>query len=226
MAMTAPYPPETNNLSSVAFGGAGCTRELPSEPSEISSALRTKAVLLSPSASTAIFFFLSSASDLIFLLPGLISSTRSCSRTASARARGGTLTSVRTTARSACLRSNAVSALALSPLVTILMRSRELLFLSTAASLAAKRASRLLPSPTANTRVSEFFSQVRPPHATTRTVRINVSAANSSTCRRLVLTTCERGFPAFGVGTSALMAHTRDQQGQFRGRAAERPARS
>ena len=44
---------------------------------------------MSSSAKTAIFFFFSSASDLIFLLPGLISSTTSCSSIASARARGG-----------------------------------------------------------------------------------------------------------------------------------------
>ena len=58
--------------------------------------------------------FLQSASDLIFLPPGPISSSTSCSRMASARARGGTLASVRSTARSARLRSNSASALALS----------------------------------------------------------------------------------------------------------------
>ena len=62
-----------------------------------------KAALLSLSADTAIFFFFSSASDLIFLPPGLSSSTTSCSRIASARARGGTLASVRSTARLASL---------------------------------------------------------------------------------------------------------------------------
>ena len=138
---------------------------------------------------------------LIFLLPGLISSSTSCSRIAIARARGGTLASVRSTARSACRRSNCASALALSALVTILSRSFEEVFLSTVASLAAKRASRLPGSPTANTSVSEFFSQIRPPQ-TVATVRIKVSAANSSTCRRLLLTTRERegGSSAGGLG--------------------------
>ena len=87
--------------------------------------LRTKAAPLSLSAMTAIFFFFSSASDLIFLPPGLISSNTSCSRIASARARGGILASVRSIARSASLRSNCASALALSALGTILSRSRE-----------------------------------------------------------------------------------------------------
>jgi hypothetical protein len=44
-------------------------------------------MLLSFSARTAIFF--NSASDLIFLLPGLSSSATSCSRMAMARARAG-----------------------------------------------------------------------------------------------------------------------------------------
>ena len=154
--------------------------------------------------------FFSSASDLIFLLPGLIRSSTSCSRMASARARGGTLASVRSTARSACRWSNRASALALSVSDTILRRSRELLLLRTAASRAAKRASTPLASPTANTRVSEFRSQIRPPR-TTQTVRIKVRTANSTICCRLFFATCERpaGLPGCGVGASALMAHTR-----------------
>ena len=81
------------------------------------------------------FRFFRSASDLIFLLPGLISSSTSCSSIASARARGGTLVSVRSTARSACLRSNSASALALSrtgddletqPRIGVLEHGREL----------------------------------------------------------------------------------------------------
>jgi hypothetical protein len=42
-------------------------------------------------------------------------------------------------------------------------------------------------------------------------VRINVSAANSSTCLRLLLTTrdCAGGVSASGVGSSALIVHNR-----------------
>ena len=101
MAMTAPYPPDANSLSSVASGGANWTLEAASESSAISSTLRTKARLPSPSGSTAIFFLRRSARDLIFRPPGLIRSSTSCSSTASARARGGTLASVRSTVRSA-----------------------------------------------------------------------------------------------------------------------------
>src|SRR5687768_10289707 len=77
------------------------------------------------------------------------------------------------------------------------------------ASLAANRASGPLALPTANTSVSEF-SQTREPH-TVATVRITVSAAKSSNCLRLLLTSRERveGFAACGVGISALMAHIR-----------------
>src|SRR6202048_2429259 len=89
----------------------------------------------------------------------------------------------------------------------MLRRSGGLVFLSTVASLAAKRASKLLASPTAKISVSEFLSQIRPPQ-TVATVRINVSTTNSSSCRRLLLTSRERagGSSAGGVGTSALMA--------------------
>jgi hypothetical protein len=208
--MAALKPPDPNSFSSVDPAGAICTRAAASEPSLRSRMLRTKATLLSPSPSTAIFFvFFKSASDLIFLLPGPIRSSTSCSRMASARGRGGTLASVRNTARSACLRSNCVSALALSALNAIVRRSRDEVFLSTAASLAAMSASSLLASPTANVSVSELRSQTRPP-ATVATVRIRVSSANSSTCRRLLVTTCERGSggSADGVRTSALMAYT------------------
>ena len=168
-----------------------------------------KVAPLSASATSATFLFFSSASDLIFLPAGLITNTTSFSRTAMARARGGTLASVRSTARSACLRSNCASALALSGLVTILRCSRELLVLSMAASLAANRASGPLALPTANTSVSEF-NQTRVPH-NVATVRITVRAANSSICLRLFLTSGERveGFAACGVGISALMAHIR-----------------
>ena len=208
--MTAPKPPDPSSLSSVDPAGAICTREAASVPSLTSRILRTKATLLSPSPSTAILFvFFKSASDLIFLLPGPISSSTSCSRIASARARGGTLASVRSIARSASLRSNCVSALALSALNVIFRRSREEAFLRTVASLAANIASSLLASPTAMVSVSEFRNQTRPP-PTVATVRIRVSSANSSTCRRLLLTTCERGRSgsAGGVGISALMALT------------------
>jgi hypothetical protein len=49
-------------------------------------------------------------------------------------------------------------------LVTIVTLNLEKLFLSTAASLLANRASGPLGSPTANTSVSDFFSQIRAPH--------------------------------------------------------------
>ncbi|MGY3646351.1 putative membrane protein [Bradyrhizobium sp. LM4.3] len=79
------------------------------------------------------------------------------------RARSGTLASVRSTARSACLRSNWAIALALSALLTILIRKREVLFFSTAASLAANSASSLLGAPTAKISVSEWCTSARPP---------------------------------------------------------------
>ncbi len=90
-----------NSLSSVAFGGAVCTREA------VGAVGYLERVADEGCGAVAVgqhrdLLFLSSASDLIFLLPGLISSTRSCLRMASARARGGTLASVRSTARSAC----------------------------------------------------------------------------------------------------------------------------
>jgi hypothetical protein len=71
--------------------------------------------------------------------------------------------------------------------------------------------SALSPSPTAKISVSEFLNHVRPPQATVAIVSSNVSAADNSICRRLLLTTCERegGFSGFGVGTSALMAQIR-----------------
>ncbi len=75
-----------------------------------------KVAPLSASATSATLRFFSSASDLTFLPAGLTSNTTSCSRIAMARARGGTLASVRSTARSACLPSNCASALALSGL--------------------------------------------------------------------------------------------------------------
>src|SRR3954471_4336398 len=129
---------------------------------------------------------------------------------ASERARGGILASVRKIARFASLRSNCDSAFVLSPLGTILSRSREELFFSTVASRAAKRASGPLASPTANTSVSELRTQVRPPH-TTAAVRIRVRTENSRIWVRLLLTTRERrrGISGCGVGASALMARTR-----------------
>ena len=182
--------------------------------------LRTRATLLSLSAITAIFFFFSSAMVLIFLPPGLISRNRSRSRIAIERARGGILASVRRIARLASLRSNCDSALALSPLGTIVSRSRDELFFSTVASRAAKRASGPVASPTANTSVSELRSQALPPH-TTAAVRISVRMENSRICVRLFLTTRERrrGISGCGVAASALMAHTRGH-----GRFAARPA--
>ena len=209
MAITAPLPPDASSLSKAEFGGAICSREAAAGSSEISSKRRIRTTPLSASATTAIFFFFSSASDLIFLPGGLNSNTTSCSRIAMARARGGILASVRSTARSACLRSNWVSALALSGLATILRCSRELVVLSMVASLAANRASGPLASPTAKTSVSDF-SQIREPH-TVAIVRITVSAAKSSICLRLLLTTRTRegGPAAGGVRTSALMARIR-----------------
>ena len=182
--------------------------------------LRTSAALLSLSAMIAIFFFFRSAMVLIFLPAGLISRNTSCSRIATARARGGILASVRNIARLASLRSNCWSAFALSPLGTILSRSRDELFFSTVASRAAKRASGPLASPTAKTSVSELRSQTRPAH-TVAAVRIRVRIENSRICVRLLLTTRERrsGIPGCGVGASALMAHTRGQ-----GRSAAKPA--
>src|SRR6267154_4654933 len=127
---------------------------------------------------------------------------------ASERACGGILESVRSTARLASLRSNCASAFALSGLDTILRFSRDKLFFRTVASRSAKRASELLASPTANTSVSEFFIQIRPPQ-TLATVRTTVSKVNRRICVPLFLTTRRRlrGFSAGGVGTSALMAH-------------------
>jgi hypothetical protein len=83
-----------------------------------------------------------------------------------------------------------------------------------AASLAAKRASSPLVSPTAKVNVSEFLSQTRPPH-TVATVKSNVSAANRTTCLRLLLRSGrrERRVSDDGVGTSALMAHIRNSKG-------------
>src|SRR5258707_10015032 len=127
---------------------------------------------------------------------------------ASERACGGILASVRSTARLACLRSNCASALALSGLDTILRLSRDKLFLRTVARRSAKRASGLFASPTANTNVSEFFSQTRPPQ-TVAMVRTTVSKVNRRICVPLFLTARLglRGLSAGGVGTSALMAH-------------------
>ena len=215
---TAPLP-AANSLSRLTPGGANCTREAASGLSESSRILRTRAALFSLSAITAIFFFFRSATVLIFLSPGLSISSTSWSRIATARAREGTLASVRRIARLASLRSNDASALALSPWGMILSRSRDVLLFSSAASLAAKRASGPLASPTANTSVSEFRSQVRPPHTVTA-VRIKVRTENSTICVRLLFTTRERrrGISGCGVGASALMAHTRS------GRLAVKPA--
>jgi hypothetical protein len=58
---------------------------------------------------------------------------------AMARARAGMRPSVRSTARSACLRSNCVSALAPSGALTILTRNRDEAFFRAAASLLAAR---------------------------------------------------------------------------------------
>ena len=173
-------------------------------------------------------FSCSSASDLIFLSPGLISSTRSCSRIASARARGGTLASVRSTARSACLRSNAASALALSALVTILMRSRELLFFSTAASLVGE--TRLLAVGVADGEHQRLgIPQPEPaaPDDDHRRQEQCQQRRNSNTCRRLVLPTCERAaFPHPALGLQHSWPHPRDPKDILAMPAAERPARS
>ena len=190
--MTAPKP-EANSLSSVDPGGATCTFDAVSGLSVKPKMLRTKEALLSPSAQTAIFLtFFRSSKDLIFLAPGLSSSTTSCSRIAIARARGGIFESVRNTIKSASRRSNCATAFAPSPAVTIFSFSRELLLLSTAPSLAAKRASSPLGPPTAKMSVSEFFRRMRPPH-TVASDNTRVNTVNSSICRRLLLTTCERG---------------------------------
>ena len=74
--MTAPKP-EANSLSKPVFGGAIRTWGGALGLSASSSAVRTKPTLFSLSASTAIFFFLRSATDLIFLLPGLSTNTTS-----------------------------------------------------------------------------------------------------------------------------------------------------
>src|SRR3569832_54026 len=176
----------------------------------MSRTLRTKARLL-PLVINATFFFFSSASDLIFLSPGLINISTSCSRIAIERARGGIFASDRNTARSASFRSNWPSALALSALRTILSRKREEVALSMVANLAAKRASGPLASPTAKVSVSEYLNQMRPPQ-TVAIVKIRVSAANSVTCRRLVLRSFGRWRRVSdeGVGASALMAHVRN----------------
>ncbi len=190
--MTAPKP-EANSLSSVEPGGAICTFAAVSGLSVKPKMLRTNEALLSPSAHTAIFLiFFRSSNDLIFLLPGLSSSTTSCSRIAIARARGGILESVRSTVRSASRRSNCAAAFAASPAVTIFSFSRELVLFITAASLAAKCASSPLGSPTAKVSVSEFFRRMRPPH-TVASDSTRVNTVNSSICRRLLLTTCDRG---------------------------------
>src|SRR5215207_5211402 len=127
---------------------------------------------------------------------------------ASERVCPGILASVRSTARLASLRSNCANALALSGLLTILSCSRDVLLLRTAASRAAKRASGLVGSPTANTSVSEFFSHIRPAQ-TVAMVRMTVRMANNRIWALLLLTTARlrlRGFSTDGVGTSALMA--------------------
>ena len=131
---------------------------------------------------------------------------------------------MRSTARLASLRSNCASALALSAFGAILSRSREELFLSTAASLAAKRASGPLTSPTANTTVSELRSQTRPAH-TVAAVRITVRMQNRMIWVRLSLTTRERrgGTPAGCAEVSALIAHTRSGTFCRLGRRAGRP---
>src|SRR5579872_3059745 len=80
-----------------------------------------------------------------------------------------------------------------------------------AASLAAKRASGPLISPTAKVSVSEFRSQMRPPQ-TVATVRTSVMTANRITCLRLLLRKGgrERRVSEAGVGTAALMTDIRN----------------
>ena len=173
-------------------------------------------MLLSPSASTAIFFFRSSASDLIFLLPGLISSSTSCSsigQRAGARRDLGVGAQHRKVGLPAIERGERLGAVGVGhdletqPRVVVLEHRGE------------PGGETGLQAVAVADGEDQRFGIPQPDAAAPCDGRDRQDQCQGGKQQHLPAVASDnlraRGFSAFGVGTSALMAHTRTRKDDF-----------